>query len=467
MNRSQIFLLVAVLSLGSFYVWSKFDKLETDKRETESKRYFPEKKEEDIEAISVVCTDPNFEYTLRRNGDRWYIDGHLASHERSPQLVMSLIEMTTEKEILATPTAEDDKEFGFEHPTYTITVTANGGVDLGTVLLGKRAPTGNHFYGRWQKGGPIFTVPTYMFSVLEEEPKELRENSPFPVGVTAVKSFEFTTAKEKVKLARPEGQNDAFEIVEPEKLPADESKLNELMYRLKDLKVARFLAESEATDLGAALVSYRVHEAGSSVDVVTEFCQPVAVTPKLRYGRRYLAEPGKTEPRPGTQERFVIELPETDEVLSPTLSTFQDKRIEKLDVDKVKRITLLLSHDEKLTVERLPQGGWKVLEPKSRSEENDIGPKADKLLWALRDLRHVDSPTEVEPVEEGQWRVELDMSQGRDLNFGFGKDKSGKPYVGFRNKNLFLQESSVPALDDAALGLSGVSATPTPKPHSN
>lgn len=463
MNRTQLVLLIAVLGMGTFYFWSKLHKLETEKKEYEAKRYFPEKKEEDIEAISVACTDPNFAYVLRRNGDRWYLDGHLASQEKSPQLVMSLVELSTEKEILANPKPGEEKQFGLDKPTYTIALTANGGKELGAVVLGNRTPGGNHFYGRWKKGGTISTVPAYTLSPLEEEPKDLRENSPFPIEVTAVDRFEFAAGKEKSKLQRPEGKDEGFDFLESKK-GADETKVNDLMYLLKDLKVARFLDESEKTDLGAPVVTYRAHEVGSTVDLVCELNQPVAVTPKLRYGRRYLTDPEKTEPRPGTEERFVIEVLGDSKVLQASSAAFEDRRVQKLDVDKVKVVKLTLLDGEKLVAQRLPQGGWKFTEPAARSEEADPGQRVDKLLWAIRDLRYSDANAKVEPGGPGgEWQAELEMSEGTSQNFRFGQDKSGKPFVVLGDKSLLLQEDLVPALDDAVKALSAKpAATPTP-----
>lgn len=465
MNRTQIVMLLAVLGMATFYLQSKIDKTANETKEREEKRYYPGQGEGDIESISVKCTDPNFAYVLRRNGDRWYLDGHLASQEKSPQLVMSIIEIGTEREIQATPGPDDDKEYGFDKPTYTLGVTANGGKDLGTVLLGARAPSGNHFYGRWQKGGPIALVPTMLFSVLEEEPKDLREESPFPVSASAVNRFEYVSGKERGRLERPEGKDEGMNFVEPVAQPADESRVTERIHLLRDMKVARFLDDREKTDLGAPVVQYRAHEGESSVDIVVELCQPVAVTPKLRYGRRYLTDPNRAEPRPGTEERFVIEMLSDSPALLANRAAFEDRRLAKLNVDKVKVAQVTLPDGESLTVERLPQGGWKFLQPESRVEEADPGQKVDRLLWALRDLRFRPGEGVTTPSEQGAWRVRLEMSESDDLEFGFGRDKSGKPYVGLENKTRLLSEDGVPALDDAARGLSARTATATATPQ--
>lgn len=466
MNRSQLILLLAVLGLGSFYFWSKLQRMEKEEADYQAKRYFSHAKEEDVEAIAVSCTDPKFEYVLRRNGDRWYLDGHLASQEKSPQLVMSLVELTTEKEILAEPRPEELKEFGLDEPSYTISLTGNGGVDLGTVLLGNRTPGGNHFYGRPRKGGAISTVPAYMLSPLEEEPESLREGSPFPVEVTAVDRFEFMVGQEQGKMARPEGKDEGFALTGPEQMPVDETRVNETMYLLKDLKVARFLAEDEKTSLGDRVAFYRAHEKGSTVDIVTELHQPVAVNPKLRYGRRYLTDEGKAEPRAGTEERFVIEILPDSKALTASLAGFEDRRIQKLDVDKVKLVKIGFPGGERLGAQRLPQGGWRITEPESRVDEVEPGPKVDKLLWALRDLRASGNKGTVAPSGQEEWEVELEMSDGASHKYRFGPDKSGKPFVVLADKSLLLQEDLVPALDDARKGLEAVPvATPTAKPN--
>ena len=453
MNRTHLWLLIAVLGLASFYTWGKYQKLIDADTEYQSKRYFPHKEQKDIESISVVCTDPKFAYVLKRNSDRWYLDGHLASQEKSPQLVDSVITLGTEREVKANSKPEDDKEYGFDEPTYTFTLTGNGGVDLGTVILGDRTPGANHFYGRWQKGGAISTVPAYMFSPLEEEPEKLREMSPFPVEAAAVDRLEFK-AGDKIsgKLERPKDAKEGF-VFSPSSLgAADETRVTGAIYLLKDMKVARFLSEKESTNLGPIAVSYRAHEAESTVDFVTELNGPVSVNPKLRYGRRYLTEPGKSEALAGTDERFVIEMTADSKALSLTAEQFEDRRVAKVDVDKVKVVDLKTDQD-KLKVRRLPQGGWGVLEPEGRAQEANLASRIDKLLWALRDLRYVDSKAAVTPAGASEWSLNLEISEGDNLKFRFGTDKTGKPFVGFEDKLFLIQEELAPALDDAVKAL--------------
>ena len=152
--------------------------------------------------------------------------------------------------------------------------------------------------------------------------------------------------------------------------------------------------------------------------------------------------------------------------LQASVATFQDQRVQRLNADKVQELALELpAGGGPLAAERLPQGGWRITEPESRAEEADPGQRVDKLLWAIRDLRFADDKAKVEPSGKDEWTATLEMADGKSHEYRFGRDKSGKPFVGFGDRMLLLQEASVPALDEAAAGLSKKpSATPTPEP---
>ncbi|HIB67146.1 MAG TPA: hypothetical protein EYO33_19065, partial [Phycisphaerales bacterium] len=64
MNRTHIVLSVAVLTLASFYVWSKLHKMETTEREYQAARYFSHVEEKDVRTIKVFSKDPEFDYVL-------------------------------------------------------------------------------------------------------------------------------------------------------------------------------------------------------------------------------------------------------------------------------------------------------------------------------------------------------------------------------------------------------------------
>ena len=438
MNRTQLWMLMAVLSLGAFYAWSKIDKLETTEQEYQDARYFPKLTEEEISRIKVVSKEPAFEYELVSHGDEWFINGHLLSIEKSHQLVSSVAELSREREMEPTPTPEREKEFGVDEPSYQITVWKDS-EDLGTVKLGDRVPDYNHFYGQWAKGGPIWTVPAYTLGPLEEEPKELREAALFPVEVASVSRF--SIFKNEMKIVELVQKNDdTYSFTVPKGSKADESRVEKFLYKLKDLKVGRFLPDDEKAPMGDTVVTYEAKLGYSKYQRITELKQRVAVKPKFVYGQRYLRDPDSSEPVENTVERFVVEIPSESDLMSPQPSIFEDLRVVVFDLDKVKGVQVK-DIGKTYTGEKNLMGKWESKGGSDATEESVNG-----LLWVLKDLRYQEILEEVARPKE-RLSVTLTMEDGKKLDLVFGDND--QPTVWRGSKGYKLSTNTWDTLTDA------------------
>lgn len=441
MNRTQLVLLIAILSLGSFYTWSKINKLETTEREYQEARYFPSLEEEQVESIRVKSKEPAFEYELRRFGDQWYIGPNMLNVEKTHQLVRSVLDLSREREMEAQPDDAREKEFQLDEPSYLLTVVKNGGETLGTVKLGKRTPDFNHFYGQMESGGPISTVPAYTLSVLEEPPKDLREASLFPVEVASVERLSVGDGKtESIILNRLEEKN--YEFQKPELGLADESQVAEFLTQLKDSKVGRFLAPDEEAESGSVVLEYRGKVTYSDYDVVSQIQQRVAATPKLVYGKRYLCKAGETEPVANTLERFVIELHAKGEILNPTPKMFEDRRALVFDIDKVVALEVN-QNDTKQASAKDKMGKWV-----SEADQSEI-PEANDLLWALKDLRFEAKAEDLGQPDGSQLALKLEYKSAKPTELRFAEAESGKPYLWRGSEAYFVSDDAWAAFQEA------------------
>ena len=444
MNRTHIILSVAVLALASFYVWSKFHKMETTEREYQAARYFPHTEEKDVTTIKVFSKDPEFEYVLTRKGDQWYIGQHLLDVSQTHQLVSSVLELNHERQMFAEPTDKEESEFRLDDPQYRLTVIKNDGSELGTVKLGKRTPDYNHFYGQMTKGGEISTVPAYTLGVLEKQPKELTEEALLPVEVAAVELFEVWVKGEK--LCSLEKRDDKkFFFQGKDRGRADETRVEGFLNQLKDLKVGRFLDPEEKPTMGDVRVKYLAKVGYSEYQVVTELMQRVAVKRQLIYGQRYLQKVGQDSPEEGTLERFVIDIPTSSKVVQPTLEAFEDRRAAVIEVDDMESLKL---EKEGRTVEasRDAFGKWTL-----KGTETDLPEDlANGLLWAVKDLRF-EKPLEDSPgqPEEKGFHLLLEQKSGKDADLRFGLLENGKPYLWRQSQAFSLSDSSWNTLDEA------------------
>ena len=444
MNRTHIVLSVAVLTLASFYVWSKLHKMETTEREYQAARYFSLVEEKDVRTIKVFSKDPEFDYVLTRKGDQWYIGQHLLDVSQTHQLVSSVLELNHERQMFAEPTAKEESEFRLDDPQYRLTVINNDGRELGTVKLGKRTPDYNHFYGQLAEGGEISTVPAYTLGVLEKPPKDLTEEALLPVEVAAVELFEVWFKGEKI-CGMEKRDDDQFFFQSKERGRADETRVESFLNQLKDLKVGRFLDAEEKPAMGDVRVKYLAKVAYSEYQVVTELMQRVAVKRQLMYGQRYLQKVGETSPEEGTLERFVVEIPTSSKVAQPTVEIFEDRRAAVIEVDNVDSLKLEKA-GRTLEASRDAFGKWSLKGSETELPED----LANGVLWALKDLRYEKALTESpgQPKEKG-FHLVVKQKSGKDADLRFGLLQNGKPYLWRQTRAFSLSDSSWKTLDEA------------------
>ncbi len=448
MKRSQVYLLLAVLSLATFYLWSKVHRIESDLAEYEQNRFFPEATQANVQSVQVFSADPRFEYLIELRGGRWYLDGHLANLERTPSLLYSILELTREREMDAEPSDERLKEFGLTDPTYRIAVQPREeGRKPTTVLLGMRAPDGNHFYGRSTEEEPIYTVPAYTLSPLEDEPKDLIEKALFPVEVAALEEFtwEKSDGESTTLVSDPNKEEIRFHLPGNDSVQIDETSVKDWVYALKEVKVSRFLSSQEEIDLSHPVIRYQALEDGSDARVVTEIARPVPITPNLRYGRRFLTRSDELEPLPQTEERFVVDLSSEERLLNPNLDIFLDRRLFRGSVDEVTELEVR-SPSGFFKVRKQGQDDWDAQEQQNLEDSVDLNQVSPEVLWFLRDLRwkHDDA----ESAAEGPDLATLEMTLGRQgkHTFRFVGDESGKPYVAVDGRAYEISEESASTL---------------------
>lgn len=443
MNKTNLGLVIAILCLSTFYTWSKFYKLEVTDKKYQNSRYYPKLEDKDVEAIKVESKDPAFEYTLRRIADHWYINDNLLNIEKAHQLVHSVLELTMEREIEPEPDSAQEKEYQLDSPSYRLEPFKNGGESFGAVRLGARTPDYNQFYGQWEKGGAVSTVPAYTFSVLEEKPKDLIEMSLFPVEVAAVKLLTLRVGKLEPLVLKRLADSTLYEFEKSTLGKVDESAVKDFLSTLHDTKVARFLAPQEKVDFGD-VEFYLAAEVGyTKAEIVTELFRRVDANAALMYGRRFFRDKVSGKPVEGTMERFVVEIPTKSELLKPDEKTFVERRVAVFDLNKVTMLSLELDgKGEKIAQGK--HGKWQDSSAKEVTQDRLNG-----VLWTLRDLRTESEWDGEPPVESPNLVLMLEGDGFSKLELRFGMEKSGKPYLRRGTQTYLLSENSWNAIIDA------------------
>jgi Domain of unknown function (DUF4340) len=129
--------------------------------------------------------------------------------------------------------ALDLKQYGLADPSVKIDLTMKDGKSQ-KVLLGDDTPTGNAVYAAVGGDPRVFTLASYSKTSLDKTAPDLRDKRLLTVNFDKVSQFDLTAKKQTVEFGR---SKDAWQIVKPRPLRADNFSVEDLVRKLKDAKM--------------------------------------------------------------------------------------------------------------------------------------------------------------------------------------------------------------------------------------
>ncbi len=129
--------------------------------------------------------------------------------------------------------AIDLKQYGLADPSVKIDITTKDGKSQ-KVLLGDDTPTGNAVYAAVGGDPRVFTLASYAKTSLDKTASDLRDKRLLTVNFDKVSAVDLNAKKQNVEFGR---SKDAWQIVKPRPLRADNFSVEDLVRRLKDAKM--------------------------------------------------------------------------------------------------------------------------------------------------------------------------------------------------------------------------------------
>ena len=121
------------------------------------------------------------------------------------------------------------------------------------VLIGDDTPTGNAVYAAVSGDPRVFTLASYAKSSLDKTATDLRDKRLLTVNFDKVSAVDLNAKRQSVEFGR---SKDAWQIVKPRPLRADNFSVEDLVRRLKDAKMdLSASADADAKKLVAAFAS--------------------------------------------------------------------------------------------------------------------------------------------------------------------------------------------------------------------
>ena len=129
--------------------------------------------------------------------------------------------------------AIDLKQYGLADPSVKIDLTMKDGKSQ-KILLGDDTPTGNAVYAAVGGDPRVFTLATYSKSSLDKSASDLRDKRLLTVNFDKVSQVDLAAKKQTIEFGR---SKDAWQIVKPRPLRADNFSVEDLVRKLKDAKM--------------------------------------------------------------------------------------------------------------------------------------------------------------------------------------------------------------------------------------
>ncbi len=216
---------------------------------------------------------------------------------------------------------------------------------------------------------------------------------------------------------RKSGPN-TWEIEEPEKLPADSMKVNDLMWVLKDGRAARFpKGEALPASWENPLVRVRLWAEGAAEPM------ELLVGEEAPGGSGYYV-------RAPAQEEVVLVAPKfVEELRQVSVQELRERRILSFDAVNIQRLQAVWE-GQTLELVRKGDASWRKIQPQEGEME---GHRVMGLLWALRETRFeeiLDRPPE--PPVRGRGEPGLQVSLWADAkepvaSLGVGEELQDRP----------------------------------------
>lgn len=332
---------------------------------------------ERVRGISIMTGSE--EVSLRKEGDRlWKVE----SEEPLPADSNSVEALLFRLSRLRAVSFEDDAsrplgEMGLDPPVRRVVVRLEDPQEEKVLEVGSEAPSGSkedggpRLYVRVVGGETVGIVDARSLGEIPSRVEDWRDKTLLVFEREKVERLEIRRPEGLLSLRK--GSQGQWEIEGPERLPADSLKVSDLLWALKDARVARFLKGGEPN------VSWERADLEASL-----WLEGTAEPLRLLLAGRTPEGDGIYARAPSQSSTVVVSSRLEDELRVP-VKEVRDRRLWSFDNAKVQRIQV---NWEGRVLELARKGdGWKVNLPEGNKGEEAEAMAVSGLLWTIREVK--------------------------------------------------------------------------------
>jgi len=209
-------------------------------------------KDSDLSKIAIKKKGAENVALARDNSGKWQITAPImlaADQDTVSSMTSTLSSLSSER--LVEDKASDLKQYGLTDPAMEVDVATKDGKSQ-KLLIGDDTPAGNAVFAATSGDPRVFTIASYTKTSIDKSPNDLRDKRLLTADFDKISQIELTAKKQSIEFGR---NKDAWQILKPRPLRADNFTVEDLVRRLKDAKMDLAAAESDEKKLAASFAS--------------------------------------------------------------------------------------------------------------------------------------------------------------------------------------------------------------------
>src|SRR5687768_12056769 len=247
MNFKTTLVLIVLLAVAAIALFVTNRKGDTESADT-STTAGEGKKLIDVasDKVTKVTVAPSIgeKFTLEKSGTDWRLTEPVSAPAES-FAVDSLVRAVTDARSRGAIEGADATSgaTGLSNPSYRVDVVADGKTH--TVNVGAKSSVGGNVYVSVGDGKEAYIVPVSLAEQLEKPLSDYRKTQLVDVASNQVKQLVVSDKDGKVTI-RAQKQGEDWHLVEPAKMPAEKSEIDDMIFAATGLRAVEFVSESAA-----------------------------------------------------------------------------------------------------------------------------------------------------------------------------------------------------------------------------
>jgi hypothetical protein len=244
---------VVLAALSGVLYWSNHKKPDADvKVSADTPPKIMSIAEADITKVDIKRKGQDDVVLAKNDAGKWQITEPkaLAADQSSVgNMLSSLSSLNSER--LIDDKATNLSEFGLSDPSVELDITEKNNKTQ-KLLIGDNTPTGNAAYVAIAGDPRVFTLASYTKTSFDKSANDLRDKRLLTFEIDKLSRVELDSKKQQIEFGR---NKDQWQIVKPQPLRADDSKVQDLVRQLSDARMDISSNEDDQKKAAAAFAS--------------------------------------------------------------------------------------------------------------------------------------------------------------------------------------------------------------------